>query len=430
MGHLGANISFRHRCASALVHPATVVAVALLLLNDVAFKSMWPGSVVTGKLSDLAWVVFASPLLAFLLSFALGGSKRSERAALLASYAGLPILYAAFNTFESVHDVILRGLSIASGGTAGSPLDPTDSFVIPFGLGIALWVWRGNVASLESLRFRCRLVVLGVAGLASVATSYPDPDVGIDAVGISDEGTIHGRSGGRSEYRSEDGGVSWARDSDHPGQVEWGRESVEVPRGGYRIEGPDIVLSAPDGLAEVAYSTAYMQEQGNLWVQKHATSGLDVREIATAPRNIVYDERTGNIIAAMGVQGVVVGTPDGTWTRQAVGRYSPVDFSFSGKTRLLLSNAGFWTAVSALSLSMTGAGRVVSQVRRRDLPFLPAVPLAALALLIGVPVLLAATGHERLLEWVVFVGLGLAGSFVLALVGGLSPLGSCRKRAG
>ena len=130
--------SFRHRCASALMHPATVAAVAVLLLNDVVFKSMWPGSWVTGKLSDLAWVVFASPLLAFLLSFLAGRSARGQRAAFLASYVGLPLLYAAFNTFEPVHDAILRGPSIASGRTAGFPLDVTDSLVIPFGLGIAL----------------------------------------------------------------------------------------------------------------------------------------------------------------------------------------------------------------------------------------------------------------------------------------------------
>ena len=53
--------SFRGHCASALTHPATVAAVVVLLLNDALFKSLWPDSWVTGKLSDLAWVVFASP---------------------------------------------------------------------------------------------------------------------------------------------------------------------------------------------------------------------------------------------------------------------------------------------------------------------------------------------------------------------------------
>ena len=163
--------SFRARCASAVMHPATVAAVALLLLNDVVFKSMWPGSWATGKLSDLAWVVFASPLLAFLLSFLVGRSSSGQRVAFITSYVALPLLYAAFNTFRPVHDPILGVLSIASGGTAGSPLDVTDSLVIPFGLGIALWVWRGRIPSADSLRMRCTLLVAGVATLASVATS-------------------------------------------------------------------------------------------------------------------------------------------------------------------------------------------------------------------------------------------------------------------
>ena len=184
--------TFRPRCASALIHPATVTALAVLLLNDLVFKSIWPGSWATGKLSDLAWVVFASPLLAFLLSFLAGRSACGQRAAFLTAYVGLPLLYAAFNTFQPVHDSILQGISIASGGTAGSPLDATDSVVIPFGLGIALWVWRGRVASPESLRLRWTLLIAGVAALASVATSYPEPDFGIRDVGISADGEVYG----------------------------------------------------------------------------------------------------------------------------------------------------------------------------------------------------------------------------------------------
>ena len=73
--------TFRRRCAWALVHPVTGTALAVLLLNDLVFKSIWPGSWTTGKLSDLAWVVFASPLLAFLLSFLVGRSTSGQRAA-------------------------------------------------------------------------------------------------------------------------------------------------------------------------------------------------------------------------------------------------------------------------------------------------------------------------------------------------------------
>ena len=96
-------VNFRTRCASALTHPATVAALVTLLLNDVVFKAMWPDAWVTGKLSDLAWVVFALPLLAFLLSLFTRGHEFAARAAFLSAYAGLPLLYAAFNTFEPVH---------------------------------------------------------------------------------------------------------------------------------------------------------------------------------------------------------------------------------------------------------------------------------------------------------------------------------------
>ena len=61
---------FRRRAGSALTHPATVTALGVLLLNDLLFKALWPHSWLTGKLSDVAWLVFALPLLAFLLSFA------------------------------------------------------------------------------------------------------------------------------------------------------------------------------------------------------------------------------------------------------------------------------------------------------------------------------------------------------------------------
>ena len=47
-------------------HPLTVIAVIVLLLNDHLFKSLWPG-VVTGKLSDVAGLIVAPPLLNLLI---------------------------------------------------------------------------------------------------------------------------------------------------------------------------------------------------------------------------------------------------------------------------------------------------------------------------------------------------------------------------
>ena len=41
--------SFRQRCASALMHPATLGALGVLLANDLVFKALWPGARTTGE---------------------------------------------------------------------------------------------------------------------------------------------------------------------------------------------------------------------------------------------------------------------------------------------------------------------------------------------------------------------------------------------
>ena len=117
--------------------------------------------------------------LAWLLSLVARENRRGQRAAWIAAYIGLPLLYAAFNTFPGVHDVVLRGFPLVSGGTAGSPLDPTDSLVIPVGLGIALWVWRRGAVAPGDLRRRLTALTAGVAVVASVATSMAEPGYGV-----------------------------------------------------------------------------------------------------------------------------------------------------------------------------------------------------------------------------------------------------------
>ena len=152
---------FRRRAGSALTHPATVTALGVLLLNDLLLKALWPQSWFTGKLSDLAWLVFAPPLLAFLLSFAARRNLRAQRLSFVHAYVGLPILYAAFNTFDPVHDLIMRGISLA-GGAAGSPRDVTDSLVIPLAWAVALRVWRRRPAASGAMRLRWAVLTSGV----------------------------------------------------------------------------------------------------------------------------------------------------------------------------------------------------------------------------------------------------------------------------
>ena len=137
---------------------------------------------------------------------------------------------------------------------------------------------------------------------------------------------------------------------------------MDTPRGRYTLDGPDVILVDLDGRRQVAYSTAYLQEDGNAWVQQYATKMLSSpRVLANEPRDLVFDEKSGNLVLAMGIQGVVVGTPDGEWVKVAVGRFRPTDFSFMTKILMLLTHVGFWITALTMAVSMTAAGLVLSQ---------------------------------------------------------------------
>ena len=355
--------SFRQRSASALTYPVTVAAVAALLLNDLLFKLLWPGHWATGKLSDLAWVVFAPPLLALLLSLLTFRKPLPERAAFAAAYAGLPLAYLIFNSSEAVHQWALSALLPLTGSATGSPFDPTDSLVILPALALALWVWRQTPARPESVRMRLYLFAAIAMALATIATSVDPPSQSQWLVGISDMGTVVMEGPSGEQYESDDGGITWVEvPRDKLMDAEWGSRKATTPRGTYAIRGFDIVLLRPEEQSTVVYSASYLQEETNRWAQKYSSrhlrsplsgyfDGEDLESlVGQMPFNIVYDTRSANVIVAMGLEGALIGTPDGAWERIGVGQFVPTDFSFGGKARLMLSTH-FWATALTVSLS-------------------------------------------------------------------------------
>ena len=362
---------FKRRCTSALTHPLTIAALLALLLNDVVLKSLWPDHWVTGKLSDLAWVMFAPPLLAFLLSFFTRRNQWAERGVFGTAYIGLPLLYAVFNTFESLHDWILRGLLWFTNGAAGSPLDPADSLVIPAGLAVALWIWKRPPVGSESLRMRLRMHTAVVALLATVASTVAEPSPTAWLAGIAGDGTVVMEGPHLDYYASSDGGLTWSNveEIDRDAGIEWGGREVETSRGKYLIEGSDILLVVPGGEPKIVYSVSYLREKSNTWARGYAARRLhNLSGIyddpglldATEPVNIVYDQRTGNVVVAMTLEGALAGNSDEEWERVAVGNFTPTDFSFWGKARLMFSRY-FWLATLAFSLSLIAVALSLSE---------------------------------------------------------------------
>ena len=374
-------MTYRERTQAALTHPATFVALATLLLNDLALKWIWQGAWLTGKLSDLAWLVFAAPLLAFALSFAARGSVAAQRWTWRIAYIGLPLLYLAYNSIAPLHDAIMSAFSLARGTPGASPFDPTDSVVIPFAVGIALWIWRRSAAAPKpNLRLRLSAFMAVCASLATIATSYDPPIHGITTICHSDNarGWEASSSNARivleEEVRFKIKQQQFEEDSSNTRVVleetpMCGGNQVETPRGTFRIQGDRIVRTF-GGETETAFTaTVFNKRADTIAIEAATAKTLDnaYRIVTINPLSIYYSSKSDEVVAAMGLQGVVVGTADGRWTREGVGRFQPIDLSVFGRIKNVLTHSKLVAMALALSGTLTALALLFAGCHKRAL---------------------------------------------------------------
>jgi hypothetical protein len=151
----------------ALLHPGSLAALGLLLVNDHVLKATFPGPI-TGKLSDVAGVVLFPILLwsAAELTLALalgrrwrGPSERAVAAAITASTAivlaiktipaaaiGAGWLLGLAQWSLSLPLRLVADTALPPVAPASIVVDPTDLIALPF-VAIAIWIGRSRLAS-------------------------------------------------------------------------------------------------------------------------------------------------------------------------------------------------------------------------------------------------------------------------------------------
>jgi len=152
-----------------LLHPVTVVALAVLVVNDHVLKARYPG-LVTGKLSDVAGLILTPPLLAAAVGV-FAGVPRAKAIALAATGVG----FAAVKAFPAVA-LIASAVWSAASGPSVILADPSDLIALP-ALGVAAWVSIDSGRTPQELGERLHrvgiLIVLPASALALAATSAP-----------------------------------------------------------------------------------------------------------------------------------------------------------------------------------------------------------------------------------------------------------------
>jgi hypothetical protein len=147
------------RRTNGLLHPVALVAMIVLGVNDHWGKAAWPG-LVTGKLSDVAGLVFFPLLLQAL--WELGGGAVRRRVLLICCVA-TALTFAAVKVWPPAHALYEHGLGLlqwpywaARAALVGGPVpgwrpvaleaDATDLVAIPAVLG-AWWAGRGRTSA-------------------------------------------------------------------------------------------------------------------------------------------------------------------------------------------------------------------------------------------------------------------------------------------
>jgi hypothetical protein len=129
----------------------TLAAVAVLVVNDWLLKPRLGPSILTGKLSDLAGLIFAPVVLSAALGLALHGAAAlgarvdpslSRRRLVLCTIA-TGAVFAAVKLDHAAAHVLVQLLS-RLGRPAAITLDPTDLLCLP-ALAIAVWIGRDEL---------------------------------------------------------------------------------------------------------------------------------------------------------------------------------------------------------------------------------------------------------------------------------------------
>jgi hypothetical protein len=325
---VGAHRSGRTREALRwLGAPATLLALAVLALNDHVLKQAAPG-VVTGKLSDVAGLVVAPPLLA--VALAILRVPRPAQVSLVATGVGFTLA----KTTEWGVDTANAVWSLV--WPTGMLRDPTDLVALP-ALVLSAWVahrQRDHAArGHRSLGLALGSLALPFAVVATAATSPCHTPEGLRHVGVV-RGDFSGPPSGAEDrlvvslsYRGvsidADGRLSHLSGVDEPRVPDTGPAldeacSTAAPRQCWRrspgTREPWVEASTDGG---ATWTTDYRMPAAEL-EQVRAAAGETCNDepVPVAPRDLsVLDTPRGPLVAvASGQAGLLLRDPGGTWS--------------------------------------------------------------------------------------------------------------------
>ena len=318
-----------------VLHPVSVTALLVLLLNDHVLKTAWPGPL-TGKLSDVAGLALAPPVITAAISLLVPRLPVRRVAGAAVVTIGMAFALAK---------VSATGASVVTGvwSWAWGPVivrrDPTDLLALP-ALAISWWAWRRvrryplQRSVFELVRVGVLLPVAALAIVASSAGEYPDArDVVVkDGLLIVATGDFDYGYSTNSSFAGAGGGVV-TRDGKSWSNADLSRVDLFQPGGApARRATTACVPSAPRHCFHIVRGRLAVQESldgGSTWADSWSVPPGRQRFLARAYPEGQPDGRSVGagavavlplgdqylVAVAIGRDGILERHPDGRWER-------------------------------------------------------------------------------------------------------------------
>jgi len=348
------------RALRAVSHPVALIAIGLMLINDHLLRLNRP-SWWTGKLSDVAWLAFFPLVLAAFLSLIM---PRREKAVEIGAFALTGVVFALGKTVPAIHALIAAALETLLARPIGLRLDPTDLLALP-ALLIGWWGWQHAARQQRSTRWGWLPLAVGVLGSLGNASM---PIYGADCLTVLDNGALVVPQEYPDSYVSTNGGLTW--EAVLPESVP-GYESCESRPDVWTLTDPQQVMYRfTSGGPAIEQST----DGGETWSAAFNLTGMEARialysrmrsgayAASAGPFDALIEPESGNLVVAMGYDGVLVRDPSGEWQWAAVGPF----YHDRVNTAEELSHLLFWEAMLALIIAIAAAiGIYALRARRR-----------------------------------------------------------------
>ncbi|MEU0486718.1 hypothetical protein ABZ260_47095, partial [Streptosporangium sp. NPDC006013] len=335
---------------------------------------LWPGPV-TGKLSDVAGLLVAPPVLALAFLPALALTRAGPFSSVLARLAA-PVATVATGVGFTLVKTTEGGAEFASrawtlvAGPSRVLADPTDLVALP-ALGVAWLVWRG-CRSDQAVRRARALVVVPFALVGVTATAYgQSPPVALSVSADGESITVLIDYGPSSAAVSRDGGRTWSMRPDPvpapatpsaPPLPATRACLLDDPRHCYRVSPPRLgVDETGDGGA--SWKTVWGVSEGREDALRRSNDRPYTPPWQGSTAVAVQRVPDGHVVvAANGTDGIAVRDTRGTWRRLG---FSADGLSTDAAIPLDALNvnlraehsAGLFTGLLAFMAGMTAARR-------------------------------------------------------------------------